>query len=236
MKILEVKNVKKSYTLYGKEKVPVLHGLNLSFETGEFVSILGESGCGKSTLMNIIGGMDSDYEGDVVVRGKNLSAMTEKEMDDYRKNNIGFVFQNFNLIPHLSVLENVTIAMQMTDTNEKDRNQRAVDILTEVGLKDHLNKRPNQLSGGQKQRVSIARALSNNPDIILADEPTGALDRENGDQILALLDSIAKKGMLVIAVTHSQKVADSGTRIVKVEEGRISDDIHLKDPSTAVYE
>ncbi|MDT9717270.1 ATP-binding cassette domain-containing protein [Paenibacillus sp. ClWae2A] len=236
MKILEVKNVKKSYTLYGKERVPVLHGLNLSFETGEFVSILGESGCGKSTLMNIIGGMDSDYEGDVVVHGKNLSAMTEKEMDDYRKNNIGFVFQNFNLIPHLSVLENVTIAMQMTDTNEKDRNQRAVDILTEVGLKDHLNKRPNQLSGGQKQRVSIARALSNNPDIILADEPTGALDRENGDQILALLDSIAKKGMLVIAVTHSQKVADSGTRIVKVEEGRISDDIHLKDPSTAVYE
>ncbi|WKL01507.1 ABC transporter ATP-binding protein [Paenibacillus amylolyticus] len=205
MKILEVKNVKKSYTLYGKEKVPVLHGLNLSFETGEFVSILGESGCGKSTLMNIIGGMDSDYEGDVVVRGKNLSAMTEKEMDDYRKNNIGFVFQNFNLIPHLSVLENVTIAMQMTDTNEKDRNQRAVDILTEVGLKDHLNKRPNQLSGGQKQRVSIARALSNNPDIILADEPTGALDRENGDQILALLDSIAKKGMLVIAVTHCRK-------------------------------
>lgn len=149
MKILEVKNVKKSYTLYGKEKVPVLHGLNLSFETGEFVSILGESGCGKSTLMNIIGGMDSDYEGDVVVRGKNLSAMTEKEMDDYRKNNIGFVFQNFNLIPHLSVLENVTIAMQMTDTNEKERNQRAVDILTEVGLKDHLNKRPNQLSGGR---------------------------------------------------------------------------------------
>jgi putative ABC transport system permease protein len=235
MKILEVKHVKKSYTLYGKEKVPVLHDLNLSFETGEFVSILGESGCGKSTLMNIIGGMDSDYEGDVLVRGKNLSAMTEKEMDDYRKNNIGFVFQNFNLIPHLSVLENVTIAMQMTDTSEKERNKRAIDILTEVGLKNHLNKRPNQLSGGQKQRVSIARALSNNPDIILADEPTGALDKENGDQILALLDSIAQKGMLVIAVTHSQKVADSGTRIVKVEEGRIKDDIHLKERSLATY-
>lgn len=236
MSILEVKHVKKSYTLYGKEKVPVLHDVNLSFETGEFVSILGESGCGKSTLMNIIGGMDSDFEGDILVRGKNLSAMTEKEMDDYRKNNIGFVFQNFNLIPHLSVLENVTIAMQMTDTSEKERNKRAIDILTEVGLKNHLNKRPNQLSGGQKQRVSIARALSNNPDIILADEPTGALDKENGDQILALLDSIAQKGMLVIAVTHSQKVADSGTRIVKVEEGRIKDDIHLKDRSLTTYE
>ncbi|KAF4325600.1 hypothetical protein G195_000745 [Phytophthora kernoviae 00238/432] len=236
MTILEVKHVKKSYTLYGKEKVPVLHDVNLSFETGEFVSILGESGCGKSTLMNIIGGMDSDFEGDILVRGKNLSAMTEKEMDDYRKNNIGFVFQNFNLIPHLSVLENVTIAMQMTDTSEKERNKRAIDILTEVGLKNHLNKRPNQLSGGQKQRVSIARALSNNPDIILADEPTGALDKENGDQILALLDSIAQKGMLVIAVTHSQKVADSGTRIVKVEEGRIKDDIHLKDRSLTTYE
>lgn len=236
MTILEVKHVKKSYTLYGKEKVPVLHDVNLSFETGEFVSILGESGCGKSTLMNIIGGMDSDFEGEILVRGKNLSAMTEKEMDDYRKNNIGFVFQNFNLIPHLSVLENVTIAMQMTDTSEKERNKRAIDILTEVGLKNHLNKRPNQLSGGQKQRVSIARALSNNPDIILADEPTGALDKENGDQILALLDSIAQKGMLVIAVTHSQKVADSGTRIVKVEEGRIKDDIHLKDRSLTTYE
>lgn len=138
MNILEVKNVKKSYTLYGKEKVPVLHDVNLSFETGEFVSILGESGCGKSTLMNIIGGMDSDYEGDVLVRGKNLSKMTEKEMDDYRKNNIGFVFQNFNLIPHLSVLENVTVAMQMTNTSEKERNKRAIEILTEVGLKDHL--------------------------------------------------------------------------------------------------
>ncbi|WP_426334673.1 ATP-binding cassette domain-containing protein [Paenibacillus silvae] len=236
MKILEVENVRKSYTLYGKEKVPVLHGLNLSFQTGEFVSILGESGCGKSTLMNIIGGMDSDYEGNVVVRGQNLSEMTEKEMDDYRKNNVGFVFQNFNLIPHLSVLENVTIAMQMTDTEVKERTRRAIDILTEVGLKEHLHKRPNQLSGGQKQRVSIARALSNNPDIILADEPTGALDRENGDQILNLLDNIAQKGVLVLAVTHSQKVANSGTRIVRMEEGRVADDIQLRERSCAVNE
>lgn len=236
MKILEVKKVKKSYTLYGKEKVPVLHDVNLSFETGEFVSILGESGCGKSTLMNIIGGMDSDYEGDVLVRGKNLSKMTEKEMDDYRKNNIGFVFQNFNLIPHLSVLENVTVAMQMTNTSEKERNERAIEILTEVGLKDHLKKRPNQLSGGQKQRVSIARALSNNPDIILADEPTGALDKDTGDQILVLLDSIAKRGILVITVTHSQKVADYGTRIVALEEGLVKDDIQLKERSMANYE
>lgn len=236
MNILEVKNVKKSYTLYGKEKVPVLHDVNLSFETGEFVSILGESGCGKSTLMNIIGGMDSDYEGDVLVRGKNLSKMTEKEMDDYRKNNIGFVFQNFNLIPHLSVLENVTVAMQMTNTSEKERNKRAIEILTEVGLKDHLKKRPNQLSGGQKQRVSIARALSNNPDIILADEPTGALDKDTGDQILVLLDSIAKRGILVITVTHSQKVADYGSRIVKLEEGLVKDDIHLKERSMATYD
>ncbi|PYE50231.1 ATP-binding cassette domain-containing protein [Paenibacillus barcinonensis] len=234
MRILEVENVRKSYTLYGKEKVPVLHGLSLSFQTGEFVSILGESGCGKSTLMNIIGGMDSDYEGNVVVRGQNLSEMTEKEMDDYRKNNVGFVFQNFNLIPHLSVIENVTIAMQMTDTDVKERTQRAIDILTEVGLKEHLHKRPNQLSGGQKQRVSIARALSNNPDIILADEPTGALDRENGDQILRLLDNIAQKGVLVLAVTHSQKVADSGTRIVRMEEGSIAEDIQLRERSDAV--
>ena len=160
MKLLELKNIKKSYKLYDKEKVPVLHEVNLSFEQGEFVSIHGESGCGKSTLMNIIGGMDSDFEGDVIVQGKSLKSMKEREIDDYRKNKIGFVFQSFNLIPHLSVFENVTIAMQMTAKSEKERNERAKEILTEVGLVDQMNKKPNQLSGGQKQRVAIAQSAS----------------------------------------------------------------------------
>ncbi|BCG56992.1 ABC transporter ATP-binding protein/permease [Paenibacillus sp. URB8-2] len=229
MKLLEIKEVNKSYKLAGKEKIAVLSGVNLSFSSGEFVSILGESGSGKSTLMNIIGGMDSDYEGEVIVQGKSLRSMKEKEIDAYRKNKIGFIFQSFNLIPHLTVLENVTIAMQMMDKSEKERNRRALEILEEVGLKGHVKKRPNQLSGGQKQRVAIARALANDPDIILADEPTGALDQETSEQILDLLDSIAQKGVLIITVTHSQRVADFGSRIVRVEDGSIREDQALKE-------
>jgi putative ABC transport system permease protein len=236
MALLEIKHLNKSYTLAGKEKVPVLRNVNVKFESGEFVSILGESGSGKSTLMNIIGGMDSDYEGDVIVQGKTLRSMKEKEIDAYRKDKIGFVFQSFNLIPHLSVLENVTIAMKMMNKSEKERTQRAMEILGEVGLKDHVRKRPNQLSGGQKQRVAIARSLANDPDIILADEPTGALDQETSGQILELLDSIARKGVLIITVTHSQKVADFGSRIVSVEDGRIKEDQSLKERYTTVKE
>ncbi|TPG68144.1 ABC transporter ATP-binding protein/permease [Brevibacillus laterosporus] len=229
MNLLEVKNINKSYTIYKKEKTKILHDVNLSFNKGEFVSILGESGCGKSTLMNIIGGMDSDFGGEVLVEGTNLKNMKEHELDDYRKSKIGFVFQSFNLIPHLSVLENVTIVMQMASKSEKERNERAKDLLTEVGLKEHMMKKPNQLSGGQKQRVAIARALANEPEILLADEPTGALDKETSQQILELLDNIAKKGKLVITVTHSQKVADSGSRIVKIDDGKVIEDINLKD-------
>lgn len=236
MSLLEIKHLNKSYLLAGKERVPVLRDVNVKFESGEFVSVLGESGSGKSTLMNIIGGMDSDYEGDVMIQGKSLRAMKEVEIDAYRKDKIGFIFQSFNLIPHLSVLENVMIAMQMTDQGAGERARRAKEILTEIGLKDHMMKRPNQLSGGQKQRVAIARALSNDPDIILADEPTGSLDQETSGQILELLDSIAKKGVLIITVTHSQRVADFGSRIVSVEDGRIKKDRFLKERYTAVKE
>src|SRR3954447_7996306 len=234
MKLLEIIQLNKSYTLGGKEKVQVLRDVNINFESGEFVSILGESGSGKSTLMNIIGGMDSDFEGDVFILGKSLKSMKEKEIDAYRKEKIGFIFQSFNLIPHLSVLENVKISMQMMNKSENQRTQRAMEILEEVGLKDHVKKRPNQLSGGQKQRVAIARALANDPDIILADEPTGALDQETSEQILQLLDSIAKKGVLIITVTHSQRVADFGSRIVSVEDGRIKEDQSLKERYTSV--
>ncbi|MEW9502487.1 ABC transporter ATP-binding protein/permease [Jeotgalibacillus marinus] len=236
MKLLEIKHVNKSYKLAGKEKITVLRDINVSFKSGEFVSILGESGSGKSTLMNIIGGMDSDYEGDVIVQGKALRSMEENEIDSYRNDKIGFIFQSFNLIPHLTVLENVTIAMQMMDRGEKERIKRATEILEEVGLQEHVKKRPNQLSGGQKQRVAIARALANDPDIILADEPTGSLDQETSGQILEILDSIAKNGVLIITVTHSQKVADFGSRIVSVEDGRIKEDQSLKERYTSVKE
>jgi putative ABC transport system permease protein len=236
MKLLEMKNINKSYRLYGNERVQVLHDLNLSFEPGEFVSILGESGCGKSTLLNIIGGMDSDFEGDVIVQGKSLKSMKEKEVDDYRKNKVGFVFQNFNLIPHLTVLENVTIAMQMTAKSERERNERAKEILSELGMQDQLMKKPNQLSGGQKQRVAIARALANDPEIILADEPTGALDQQTSEQILEVLDRIAQKGILIITVTHSQKVADKSSRIIKMEDGKIKEDIKRRERYQALPE
>ncbi|TGA98281.1 ATP-binding cassette domain-containing protein [Sporolactobacillus shoreae] len=229
MSYIELKDIHKSYKLSGKQKFPVLHGIDLKLERGEFVSILGESGGGKSTLMNIIGGMDKDYTGDVLINGKALHQMKEKELDDYRKTNVGFIFQSFNLINHMTVLNNVLVTLKMTTMSEKERVAHAKELLTTVGLADHIHKRPNQLSGGQKQRVAIARALANNPDIILADEPTGALDKKNSEQIMELLDSIAKQGKLVVTVTHSQKVADYGTRIIKIDDGRIADDIRLKD-------
>ena len=221
MSLLKLTEVKKAYTVDKGVEQQVLKGINLSFEAGEFVSILGESGCGKSTLMNIIGGMDTHYEGSVFVNGQSLKEMKGKELDDYRKKNIGFIFQSFNLIPHLSVLDNVTLAIEMMSMTKAERIARATELLTQVGLKDHLHKRPNQLSGGQKQRVSIARALANDPDIILADEPTGALDKETTLQILELLRQIASQGKLIIAVTHSSKVASFGTRVVSLEDGQV---------------
>lgn len=221
MSLLRIADVKKSYAVDKGIEQSVLKGINLSFESGEFVSILGESGCGKSTLMNIVGGMDTQYEGHVLVNEKPLKEMKGKALDDYRKANIGFIFQSFNLIPHLSVLDNVALAMEMMSMTKSERVERATCLLTQVGLKDHLHKRPNQLSGGQKQRVSIARALANDPDIILADEPTGALDKETTLQILELLREIAQQGKLIIAVTHSSKVASYGTRVVALEDGQV---------------
>ncbi|KAA0546717.1 ATP-binding cassette domain-containing protein [Bacillus sp. BGMRC 2118] len=230
MSTVQVTNIKKYYSIGKKEKVQILHGVDIEFTKGEFVSILGESGSGKSTLMNIIGGMDRDFEGDVIVDGISLQGMKEKELDSYRKLKIGFIFQSFNLISHLNVLENVLLTMQMTDLNTSEREEKAKNILINLGLGNHLNKKPNQLSGGQKQRVAIARALSNDPDIILADEPTGALDKKNSDQIMQLLDSIAEQGKLVITVTHSQKVANYGTRIVTMDDGRIVSDERIREP------
>ncbi|UTE76782.1 ATP-binding cassette domain-containing protein [Rossellomorea sp. KS-H15a] len=229
MNDIKISNVNKYYKLGKKDRIQVLHDVNVAFNKGEFVSILGESGSGKSTLMNIIGGMDREYEGEVKVDGKSLQEMSESELDAYRKLKIGFIFQSFNLISHLSVLENVVMTMQMTDMKTSEREQKAKKTLTELGLGDHLHKKPNQLSGGQKQRVAIARALSNDPDIILADEPTGALDKKNSEQIMQLLDQIAAQGKLVITVTHSQKVADYGTRIITMDDGTIIKDESVRE-------
>lgn len=227
MSYLELRDIRKSYYL-GNEEFKVLKGINLNFDRGEFVSILGESGGGKSTLMNIIGGLDSNYEGDVLLKGESLRHDTAKQLDAYRRQTIGFIFQNFNLISHLTVLQNVMVSLEMTTLSHKEQEDRAKDLLAKVGLTDHMKKFPNQLSGGQKQRVAIARALASDPEIIIADEPTGALDSENTKEILQLLDEIAADGKLVITVTHSQTVADYGTRIVRLADGQISEDTTLK--------
>lgn len=221
MKELELMHVYKDYKLAGKEKYTALSDINVSFEKGELVSIIGESGSGKSTLMNLIGGLDSDYQGIINIGGKDLKNFKDKQLDDYRKKKIGFVFQSFNLIPHLSVLDNVTIPLTLSNIKESEKNEKAIKILTQLGLKEHIKKKPTQLSGGQKQRVAIARALINAPDIILADEPTGALDSSTTIQILDILKDIADDGKLVIMVTHSEKVAKISSRIVEISDGKI---------------
>ncbi|GAX00555.1 ABC transporter ATP-binding protein/permease [Secundilactobacillus silagei] len=226
MSYLELRDIHKSYYL-GKEEFPVLKGIDLNFDLGEFVSILGESGGGKSTLMNIIGGLDRQFQGSVTVDGKRLDHKNEKAMDTYRRDTIGYIYQAYNLISHLTVLDNVLIPLDMTTLSHAQREDRAMSLLKRVGLEDQAKKYPNQLSGGQKQRVAIARALASDPKVIIADEPTGALDSQNTAEVLEILDSIAQEGRLVIAVTHSQSVANSGTRIVHLEDGKINADTRL---------
>ena len=227
MAFLELKDIHKSYYL-DKEEFPVLKGISLKFDRGEFVSILGESGGGKSTLMNIIGGLDRNFKGEVLVNGNLLDHSQEKQLDKYRCDTVGYIYQSYNLISHLTVLDNVLIALDMTTLSKEERRKRALDLLKQVGLSEQVNKHPNQLSGGQKQRVAIARALASDPQIIIADEPTGALDSKNTQEVLELLDNIAKDGKLVIAVTHSQEVADHGTRIVHLADGKIDGDKTLR--------
>jgi ABC-type lipoprotein export system ATPase subunit/ABC-type antimicrobial peptide transport system permease subunit len=227
MAFLELKDIHKSYFI-GKEEIPVLKGISLNFEKGEFVSILGESGGGKSTLMNIIGGLDRKFSGELLINGQKLDHSKEKQVDDYRRATVGYIYQSYNLISHLTVLENVLISLEMTTLSRTQKIDRAKELLEQVGLGDQFKKHPNQLSGGQKQRVAIARALASDPAIILADEPTGALDSKNTQEVLEILKQIATDGRLVIAVTHSQEVADHGTRIVHLADGLIDSDQRLR--------
>ena len=227
MAFLELHRIFKSYFL-GNNEFPVLKGIDLSFEKGEFVSILGESGGGKSTLMNIVGGLDREFHGQVKVNGQLLDHRKEKQLDEYRRSTIGHIYQSYNLIPHLTVLDNVLVSLDMTTLSPAEKKARARQLLTKVGLEDQINKYPKHLSGGQKQRVAIARALASDPQIIIADEPTGALDSKNTQEVLELMDEIAKDGKLVIAVTHSTAVANHGTRIVHMADGKIDHDERLK--------
>lgn len=224
MSVMELKKVNKSYKISGGETFQALKDINLSFEKGELVSIIGESGSGKSTLMNLMGGLDSDFQGEILVDGENIRDYSEKNLVEYHKEKVGFVFQSFNLISHLSVLDNVTLAMTLSNVSKSDREKRAKEILGVVGLQDQLHKKPDAISGGQKQRVAIARALVNDPDIIIADEPTGALDSETTNQVLEMIKEIAENGKLVIMVTHSEKVAAYSSRVVTIDDGRVIND------------
>lgn len=221
--MLELKDITKVYTA-GDTRVEALRGISLQFRDCEFVSILGPSGCGKTTMLNIIGGLDQYTSGDLVINGKSTKNFKDRDWDTYRNHTIGFVFQSYNLISHQTVLSNVELAMTLSGVSRSERRKRAIEALEKVGLKDQINKKPNQMSGGQMQRVAIARALVNDPDILLADEPTGALDSSTSEQIMELLKEVAKD-RLVIMVTHNPDLADRySTRIIRLLDGKTVDD------------
>lgn len=221
--MLELKNITKNY-LSGENEVQALKGINIEFRDSEFVSILGPSGCGKTTMLNIIGGLDKYTSGDLIINGRSTKEFKDRDWDTYRNHSIGFVFQNYNLIAHQTVLGNVEMALTLSGISKSERRKKAEIALTRVGLKDQLKKRPNQMSGGQMQRVAIARAIVNDPDIILADEPTGALDSETSKQVMDILKEISKD-KLVIMVTHNPELAQLySSRIIQVLDGELIND------------
>ena len=229
--MLKLTNIVKSY-LAGSTKVEALKGISIEFRKNEFVSVLGQSGCGKTTLLNIIGGLDQYDSGDMSINNRSTKNFKDKDWDSYRNHSIGFVFQSYNLIPHQTVLSNVELALTLSGVSKSERRRRAEEALAKVGLSDQLNKRPNQMSGGQMQRVAIARALVNDPEILLADEPTGALDSETSVQIMEILKEISKD-KLIIMVTHNPELAEKySTRIVKLLDGEIIND---SDPYDSEY-
>jgi putative ABC transport system permease protein len=231
--LLQLLDIKKSYVVAG-HPFPALNGIDLEFKNNEFVAILGQSGSGKTTMLNLIGGLDRYTSGDLLIDGKSTKAFKDQDWDAYRNATIGFVFQSYNLISHLSVLDNVEMSLRLSGVGPKERKERATEVLKEVGLIEHINKRPNQLSGGQMQRVAIARALVNNPKILLADEPTGALDSKTSVQIMQLIQKISKD-RLVIMVTHNSEIAEQfSDRIVRLVDGKVVEDTRPVKPQDQV--
>ncbi|RMF90546.1 MAG: ABC transporter ATP-binding protein [Methanobacteriota archaeon] len=208
----------------GKVVVPVLKNINLEIERGEYVSIMGPSGSGKSTLMNLVGALDRPTEGRVLLKGKDISRLPDDRLATIRQRMVGFVFQQFNLIPRLTAMENVELPMWFAGVPKKERIKRARDLLVQVGLGDRLTHKPTELSGGQMQRVAIARALANRPEIILADEPTGNLDSKSGEEIAKILSGLNDEGKTIIIVTHSPELARMAKRIISLRDGEIVDD------------
>ena len=221
--MININSITKEYIM-GDNKLLALNEVDVSIKEGEFVSIMGSSGSGKSTLMNIIGCLDVPSSGDYFFRDNNISNYNSNMLAELRNKDIGFIFQNFNLLPRLNALENVTLPLLYSGKNVKERNKLSIEALENVGLKDRTHHKPNQLSGGQQQRVSIARAIAGNPKLILADEPTGALDSNTSLEIMKILNDLNSNGITIILVTHEKDIAQYGTRIIKMEDGKIIED------------
>jgi len=221
--ILHLENICKSYYL-GKQELPVLKGITLDINKNEYVALMGPSGSGKSTLMNILGCLDSPSGGKYILNGKDVSSMHDDELAEVRNKEIGFVFQQFNLLPRLTALENVALPLIYSGISKKERGQRAESVLEKVKLTDRMHHKPNELSGGQCQRVAIARALINNPAIILADEPTGNLDSKTSHEIMEILANIHKDGNTVILVTHEEDISNFARRIIRLKDGLVETD------------
>src|SRR3989344_4352459 len=221
--LIRLTNVTKDYNL-GNLVIKVLKGITLKIGKGEFVAIQGRSGSGKSTLMNILGLLDTPTKGSYYLEETDVSSLKEDELSYLRNKKIGFVFQSFNLLPRATILENVVLPGIYAGENQKDRENTATSILERIGLSEHTNKRPNQLSGGEQQRVAIARALMNNPDIILADEPTGNLDTKSGKDVINLLKTLHKQGKTIVLITHEKDIAQQADRIINLTDGKINPD------------
>jgi putative ABC transport system ATP-binding protein len=221
--LIDIRNITKVYEM-GEQEVQALAGVSLGVERGEYVAIMGPSGSGKSTLMNLIGCLDTPTAGSYVLNGKEVARMTDDELAAIRNKEIGFVFQTFNLLPRTSAIQQVELPLVYGGASKKERKERAIAALKAVGLSDRMNHTPNEMSGGQRQRVAVARALINNPSILLADEPTGNLDSQTGAEIMALFDELNSRGNTIVLVTHEEDIAARARRIVRLKDGKIRDD------------
>ena len=223
-KLIEMKAIKKSFNIGKENELEILRGIDLYVNEGEFISIVGQSGSGKSTLMNILGLLDRQTSGEYILHGVNIKTLKDKDLSSYRSKKIGFVFQNFNLIPRSNAQKNVELPMLYAKVSAKERKERAVELLKSVDVGDRLNHNPSELSGGQKQRVAIARAMANDPDIILADEPTGALDSETGRQVMDLFHRLNRdEKRTIIIITHNMDLAEEADRMYNMKDGRLKE-------------